>query len=371
MAAKREDFRTVATALSDFTPDMLAQAMRLLEADSLARAERFIGPVQWLQELHEKRGKVRNARHRDNILWRAIATAPDGYCHPRSSMVGTLLEDIATGMSFADVKTRFDAKMHPLRYQRPQAAPRAGNIAQAEKVFEQMGLAPALERRFARLDECETIWQPSVPMAAAASGGIFSHLHGSPAQVIDLPAQTMTWDKFSRVVLPEAEKIEAHVPVNGNFIALLTAVHADAPPLLRWDRDDQRNPVSHYVYHQGSRAVQWGLSAGSWCPVTGLVPYPNLWGEKPAPHLLTGLVLVLQGAVDSRTGQGNALFPECLRDELHGVRSTIEAYSKRAEITGREEASACGLALGKGKIGCSLRVTSRGQRADYLIDRWD
>lgn len=53
-------------------------------------------------------------------------------------MIGTLLDDIASGMSFDSVSRRFAEKMHPLQYQRPQAAPSAGNIAQAEKIVEKL-----------------------------------------------------------------------------------------------------------------------------------------------------------------------------------------------------------------------------------------
>ena len=38
---------------------------------------------------------------------------------------------IAGGYETQDIKARFDAKMHPLQYLRPQAAPSEGNIAQA------------------------------------------------------------------------------------------------------------------------------------------------------------------------------------------------------------------------------------------------
>lgn len=377
MAAKREDFKTVARALADFSPKVIAEAVRLLEAGHLARSDQFIVPLQWLADLHAKRSAAKDARVRDNLLWRAVALAPDGYCHPRASMTGTLLEDIASGMAFDEVKSRFDAKMHPLRYQRPQAAPNAGNIAEAEKIVEKLGIARSLERRFARLDELQTAWLPIAAKAPAApSGGIFAHLDpkgpGS-IQTIDAPAVTMTWEKFARTVLPGAEAIDAHI---GNhrmgFIALTTAVHADAPPVLKWDREGARNPVAWYVYHNGSPASQWKLSPG-WVKVTAIAPLPPMWGEKPLANLGEGFVLVLEGCADQAQGVGNALFPESLLGELHGVRSTIEAYSRRAEMQGREEASACGLDVRKGatSIGYRLRVTTAGMKTDYQLDRWD
>lgn len=376
MAEKREDFRTVAATLADFSPKVLSEAMRLLEADALARSEKFIGPVQWLQDLHAARAAAKDQRIRDNLLWRAIATAPAGYCHPRASVIGSMIEDIAGGMDFDQVKARFDAKIHPLQYQRPQAAPSAGVLAAAEKAVEKLGIAPSLERRFARLDECHTLWLPAADKSdERRGGGVFSHLtpkNRVEVGALKIPAQTMTWEKFCRVVLPEAEAMKIALPYgSANFMALLTAVNADAPPILKWDRMEARNPVSHYVYHGGSPASQWGLS-GAWGALTAVVPYPSMWGDRPQAFMGDGILMVIEGAADIRDDQGNALFPETLREELHGVRSVIEAYAKRAKIAGRENASACGLALSKGgRADYTLRVTSRGTESDYKIDRWD
>lgn len=369
MAAKREDFNTVARALADFTPPLIAEALRVLEAGHLASSEKFIAPLNWLADLHAKRGATKDARIKANLLWRAIATAPEGFCHPRAGMTGTLLEDIAAGLSFEDVKARWTAKVHPLQYQRPQAAPSEGNLAAAEKIVEKMGIARALERRFARLDECETAWLPPKPSAPARSGGVFSHLTPkgtASVKMLDAPASILTWSKFAKTVLPAAEAIEAYVSGGMmNFIALTTAEHADAPPILKWS-----NPFAWYVYNGGSPASQWGLTPG-WATVTGIVQNPTMWGANPMSHLGEGFVLILDGCADTRTGQGNALFPECLMAELHSIRSTIEAFSRRAEMLGRESASACGLHVGTKAIGYRLRVTVGGVKTDYQLDRWD
>lgn len=365
MAAAKENYRTVATALTEFKPAMLDQALRLLSADALARSERFIGPVKWLRALHDRpKGRVG-----ENLLWRAIASAPEGFCHPKSSVVGPLLNDIAEGLPFEEIKAKFEAMLHPLRYQRPTAAPSAGNIRVAEALVEKLGIASALERRFALVEELETIWLPKAPAKPAGGiGGVFGHLQAKDSgavPVIDLPTMTITWEKFLRTILPDAERMDIRVPSQGNFEAYLTAARADAPIIFKWD-----NPVSTYVYHHGSVASRWGLVAGSWANVVAISPRPNLWGSAK-PHLGEGLLLVIAGAADSTTNQGNALFPETLRDDLHGVRSTIEAYSRSAVIERPEGQLACGYGIGKGRIDCILRVYAGGGWAPYKIDRWD
>ena len=166
-------------------------------------------------------------------------------------------------------------------YQRPKAAPSAGTLAEAERVVAAMGLAPSLERRFARLDEVQASWMPKA--AASARGGVFGHLLpkervGGPA--LEMPDVTITWEKFARTVLPEARRMDAFVGTGKlPLIALVTAEHADAPPILRWDRPDLRNAVSWFCYPGGSRAEDWGLAPGTWHPVTAVVPLPTLWGR--------------------------------------------------------------------------------------------
>lgn len=375
MAAKREDFRTVASALADFTPPVLTEALRLLESESLARSERFVSPVRWMLDLHSARGEARDSRVRDNILWRAIAAAPEGYCHPRASVVGSLLEDLAGGLDFAEVKRRFDAKLHPLQYQRPQAAPAAGAIAAAEKIVEALGIAPSLERRFARLEEIDAVWVPEPAKAPATAGGVFGHIapknSGAAPSASGMPPVVMTWEKFVRTALPGATAMEVLVPAHGNFIAMTTAAHADAPPILRWDCQDDRNPVAWYVYHGGSSASLWGLRGNAWAKVEALSLLPTMWGEKPSPHLGEGVVIVIEGALDTRN-ESNCLFPETLRSELHGARAVIEAYSKRAKLAPPDGPAACGLDLRKGgSAGYTLRVTGATGTTDYRIDRWD
>jgi hypothetical protein len=366
MAAARENFRTVATALADFTPEMLDQALRLFQADALARSERFVGPVRWLRNLQDRP----KGRAGENVLWHAVATAPEGYCHPRASVIGPLLADIAVGLPFEDIRAKFAAMLHPLSYQRPQAAPSAGNIRAAEALVARLGIARSLERRFARLDELQTTWIPTLPPEPVAAPGVFGHLRPkdvAAVPVVDIPPTTVTWEKFTRTVLPIAERMDLLVPGpgRGNFEAYLTAEHENVPLIFKWP-----NPFSSYVYHDGSLAANWGLRAGSWSPVLAVSPRPNLWDE-PRNYPGEGVLLVIEGAADARRDQGNGLFPERLRDDLHGARATIEAYSKTAPIGRPEGQLACGYGVGRGVINITLRVLATGAWNSYRVDRWD
>lgn len=370
MAAKREDFGTVMRALLEFPPAALDQVVVLLQSDHLYRSEKLLGQAEWLRDL-QIAWKAAKGQRRANVVWRAVASAPAGFCHPRTGMIGTLLDDIATGMDFAQVSKRFAEKMHPLRYQRPQAAPTAGAIAAAEKVMEKLGAAGSLRRRFARLDEIKAIWLPT-PKREEERAGVFGHLKTKDAApaALALPPITMTWEKFAREILPTAERIEVIAPSTGPYTALVTAADIDAPPILQWDTEEARNPVSWYFWHGGSSASQFGLRAGQYHNVSAITLKPSMWGEVAQSHHGEGIVLIIDGARETRMS-GAAIFPECLKAELHGIRSVIEAYSRTAEIEGIGEPHAAGLGYSKGgPWGIRLRVFN-GRSADYTIDRME
>jgi hypothetical protein len=288
-------------------------------------------------------------------------------------MIGTLLEDIKSGMDIASVKKRFATKMNPTQYMRPQAPASAGNIAAAEKLVEQLGIAPALERRFARLDEVKTIWKPT-PIKEEEAGGVFGHLKpkATKAAPVVAPVQDITWSKFARTVLPKALEILVHLRDQSYpLVGCLTAVHFDAPPILQWDSEENRNPFSWYLYTGGSRPRDWNLAANTWTKVNAVMLKPSMWaGEDKFTHQGTGAVFILDGAKDSRTA-GACLFPEILKSELHAIRSTIESFSHRAKLEGREEGDANGILIGQKNDGATIRVTTELGVADYRIDRWD
>lgn len=366
MAEKKADFILLKQSMNEYPVEAINQALLLLKSDALYRSEKVLGVAEWFKELHEKCSAEKNSRTRDNLVWRAVALAPPGYCHLKNTMIGTLLDDIVSGRSLEDVSSRFAAKMHPLQYQRPQAAPSRGSIERAETIVAKLGIEKSLVRRFAQLDEVQTVWRPKESIEPTTNG-VFSHLKPKGETEIqkDAPAVIITWKKFVETVLPSAISMELNVPEYGNFMAMLTAEDIDAPPIIQWDTSENRNPFSWYLYNGGSYSSNWCIRPG-WHEVTGISLRPSMWQEGNE-HQGTGAIIYLEGAVDSRTTQGNALFPEILKANLREVRSVIEAYSHQAEILGRENASACGISY----EGSLVRVTSDLGTAIYKIDRWD
>lgn len=362
MAEKLEDYKMLKRALADYGAPVAEQAVRVLKSDALTRSEKALGIAEWFAGLHGQNG---------NQLWLAVATAPPGYCHVRSTMISTLLDDIVAGLPFETISRRWAEKMHPLAYQRPTAAPKEGAIEAAEKLVAKLGVAKSLERRFAKLEDIQVkLWEPKpAAPAKAKADGVFGHLRGQSDAVKDvaLPPTTMTWEKFAKTVLPTARHIEVKVPSVGMFYGLVTAADPEAPPIIQWDRPEKRNPVSWYTYSGGSSASQWGLVASTWTKVPAVFVLPAHWSEpEKAKHHAEGAVFALEGANDSKR-DSLALFNEILKSEFHGIRSVIEAHSKKGAIQG--DGTANGLVIRKdGSGGFHIRVDGS---AIYILDRWD
>lgn len=370
MAEKLQDYITLRKGLEDYPLEAAVQAVRVLQADAVDRSEKTLGVAEWFLSLH-KAIEGKNGSVRDNLIWRAVALAPVGWCHVRSTMISTLLDDIVAGLPFDAIKAKWDAKMHPLKYQRPIAPPKAGNIEQAEKIIAKLQSEGSLERRFARLEEVTALWKPSaVEVPEKPNGGVFDHLKAKSAiKEVELPAQKMTWEKFRDAVLPDATSVEVFVPHGRTgFFGLVTAVSADAPPILQWDGlpGQPRNPVSWYFYHGGSTAQQWGLQSGQWAKAAAICLKPCHWQSDKFTHQGDGIFFILEGAKEKRAAE-LCLFPEILKSEYHGIRSVMEAHSRSQKVQDAEHGTANGIALdGIGTL--TVRVKGKlGASQDYLL----
>ena len=257
MASKLEDYKMLKQALVEYPISVVLKAVTLLKTEALYRSERVLGVAENFLELQQKLEGIKNEERRDSLVWETVAKAPAGFCHIRSTMIGTLLDDLSNvAFTINDVQNRFAAKMAPSQYQRAQVAPSAGNIAEAERVIAEMKTAGSLDRRYVKIEEIpHFLWrsQELKKKSFAVAGGVFSHLESKQKvekqddSAMVVPPQTMTWAKLCRTVLESARTVEVQVPASQDrFMALVTAANKEAPPILQWDREEARNPMSWY-----------------------------------------------------------------------------------------------------------------------------
>lgn len=369
-AALTEGFHMVKKALEEISQSAADEAHRILASGHLRNSEIAVEQAKWFKEL-PARGL--NGIHRTHSLWRSVATSPEAFWHVRSNMLGTLLDALLKGESFAQISGSWAKKVAPLQYLRPQAPPSSGTVKRAEEIFAQLGLGPSLQRRFAkRTDILETFWEPRGPQEEPRGPGLFGHLETkdgvkSKVDAVELPRRVMTWAKFARDILPGAKKLQVVLDhYTGPYFGLTAAVNPLAPPLFKWDNNpERRNSVSGFFVVGGSAPALWSLQQNAVVDVKAIVRPPDEW-FTPAP--MTKAFFVLDGARYALADQQhNGIFPACIRKELHEVRAVIEAFSKTEILHGAQEGDANGLAFGFD--GFQINLIVDGDK--ITLDRWE
>lgn len=389
-ARARQNYKDLLAFLSDTDTEILRKVFHLFKTEQIQGKAKFEGWVgfllnaaeTWTKMVSEDGGSQKRVRQ---WLWYAVARAATGWCQSRKSSIGSLVENLSIGVPQADAIRAFHAITKSTVYQRPTAAPTEGNVEVAEKLIERLGLASALKRRYARVDEVlpYAIWRPTpLGKSAPVEGGVFGHIatKGSQAavsrQTASSTAVVMTWEKFARTVLPEALRIRAVLPPGLSPLGgLLTAQDPDAGCLIRWDRPESRNPFSWYCAYSGAglpgiHPKVYGTAAGAELEVTAVLPSVPQWvgGENRDPRWDQSLTILVDGLTAPDDTRG-CLFPEILRSELHAIRSTIEAYSQNERLESVPDA-AVGIVSVAG-FGVQYIVETATGTTKYSIDRWD
>lgn len=381
-AEKRSDFQTLSGYVMKYDRRKLENAVRTsityLSSPQFYRGDKFIGQAMWLQDMLNDLSFHSNWK---NVIWYYTAAGSEADCHISTSVLASMIDDIYNGYDIDAVRSRFNAKMDPLQYQRPQAAPAAGNVARAEEIVKKLGIEASLKRRLARTEELKTLWKPAE--SKKKTSGVFGDVitkekrkaaSQADSAYVDTPT-TITWEKFRRKVLPGALQIEYFVPrERKSYTVIVTAADRNAPPIIKWDSEGNRNSFSWYLYSGGSYPDEFGLQKNSYVKVKAVTLQPNLWNDEKVDYGNgRGVLFVLDGAHDYRyRNAGSALFPEILREELRPVRATIEAYSKKTPLEGSYLDAACGIHCQEGvEFNAKFRVTTKNGVSVYMIDRWD
>jgi hypothetical protein len=231
--------RTIGT----ITPEACEIVIELIQANSIYRGEEFLHNVEKLYSfLNTASGLFPEKRLRwawlnyDKII-------------NKNSVVGTLLEDISNGESLDAAVGKFESKVAPENYKRPSAVVTKSMLKKAEKKVKELGLLPALQRRYARVDDITVnnvifVDRSVKPALQGGEPDIFSDLLEEFSDTNINPARFEKLDSipikdFIKNVIPTVRHIEVYVDpkFTSNFMSLIAPVNPDAPSFLKWDNN--------------------------------------------------------------------------------------------------------------------------------------
>jgi hypothetical protein len=343
-------------SLGAYTPATLDWAIHQFKYDaSLYTRPAGLASLERFKEVQTQYKALPHAR-RQAFIWLFSQTLPGGVATLVNTALGTYLiriQDAKTDHARRYARDAYIDQTRSENYMHATTESSEGQLDAAEKLIEKLGVAASLERRAATLSDIqEWVWQhPEPEEDAKETGGVFDRLR---KQTTEKPNSTVSgtridWGRFVREILPQAKSAQVEVPQNNhNYGRMITAVHPDAPPIVVWDDEECRNPVSWYIYNGGSPAAAWNLSRGSFVKLTGVVATPSNWNGKRLPNLHEGHMLVMEGAIEQAVGT-LGLFPEILKRELYPARNAIENLSRNTPLVREDkENEFAGIIINKG-----------------------
>lgn len=256
-ATEKGDYRTrfvevFRRGLEEIAPEALATVLSLIDAPGdakLYKGEEYRSAVVDFQKAQQEYRGL-NAAQKDTYVW---TNAKGPGTRLRNIAIGQLVQDLSPGKAedgtpipprdIDSAVAAFEKMVAPGNYKRTTALITPTMVKKALETIADLGLEPALDRRFARLDDItvnDVLWADSAAKSAMKGGLgdlLMSHAKATTSSVEDEKrAEDISMDTFVKTVLPETTSMElffkgAHV---GNLVSLTAPVHPESGQLFRW-----------------------------------------------------------------------------------------------------------------------------------------
>ncbi len=228
--------------LIKLTPEALETVISLVSANSLYRGEEHKPALLGFQKL-QREFLALGERERSLFVW---ANAGGQGARFRNTVIGTLVQDLSEGQELERAVRGFETKVAPQNYKRTTALITPGMVKKAMETIAELGLEPALERRFAVIGDVsvrDVKWVDGAvqPLMKGGIGDVLlkhAATNGKPNKDEDR-AEDITLDELMTRVLPETTGMEVFFKGSqlGNLMSLTAPVDPEPKQLFRWSND--------------------------------------------------------------------------------------------------------------------------------------
>lgn len=245
---ERGDYRTTKQiferGLTELSPDAIETVLALIDANNLYRGEEHRHAIVEFQAAQRAFLKKDGAA-REMFAW---LNAHGSAARFRNTVIGTLVQDLSTGMDTEAAVRSFESKVAPQNYKRTSAVITPGMVKKAMETIASLGLESALERRFAVIGDIsvnDVLWvdgQAKNLMKGSIGDVLMQHaVTAGPKsnEEDERRAEQIGLSDFVAKILPETTGMELlfkgeHL---GNLMSLTAPVHPEPRQLFKWDND--------------------------------------------------------------------------------------------------------------------------------------
>lgn len=223
--------------------EVVETVLEMIEQGKVNRGEQFKSNLQTLFGVLLEADQV-NPQLRSNYFWLKAMEHGPGVTHLRGQSIGVLMNDLAEGVPESRALARInDNILAAQNYQRSVSSPSSTRlISSAKKKFEEMGLMPSLNRRFATVDDIPQDALIFTDKDNLISDDVFGDLQSETT--VDVSkiknVRKVGIESFLSDILPcTSMEILLTNEHSSHLASILTACDPSAPNLMKWD-----NPVS-------------------------------------------------------------------------------------------------------------------------------
>ena len=233
----------VRRGLKTYTTDIIDTVLDLVEGNGLYRGEEYKTALETFKQYLIAYDQLTTEAEKAVFIFNLIGQKKS-FIGLRSTVIGTLLDDLVDGKELEDAVKSFEQKVAPSNYKRSSAIVTPRMIKMAQDKVQQLGLLDSLQRRFATETDLN-VNDVLFTQRNAPTLNVFEDLTEDAKAVVKeadtKKATELSLEAFINTVVPKASNIELLVESkhNSNFMSLLTAVNSDAPSLFKWS-----NPFS-------------------------------------------------------------------------------------------------------------------------------
>lgn len=225
--------------LTELSVGAMEEVLDLIKSNALYRGEEHLPALQEFYKAKKGYDKLSQAE-RNAYVWLNAGLPVSRF---RNTVIGTLIQDLSSGVDLEQAVKSFETKVAPTNYKRPTALITPRMIQDAMKTINEAGLTEDLERRFAKISDVSVnnvLWVDN-SVAGQMQGNIENLLMGAatvPAAKAGA-AEPIGIEDFVSKVLPLVHSMEMLVQGQhtNNFVSLTAPVHGSTGKLFKWAND--------------------------------------------------------------------------------------------------------------------------------------
>jgi hypothetical protein len=214
----------------------------LINSKSIYRGEEFKRSVNEFRSMVKEYQKLNSNTARDLFIWKNYKSIVATF---KNSSIGSLVDDLSTGVALEDAVRMFESKVAPENYKRSKSLITPRMIQDALKTVDELGYRESLERRLAKESDLSvnSVLFVDRETAVLMKDGLESMLmKETKTDAVKFDKEKLTRlhiSDFINNIIPSASSMEVFVENSqqNNLMTLTAPVHEGSKNIFKWSND--------------------------------------------------------------------------------------------------------------------------------------